>query len=426
MILNDFKQKINDNSFSSLFNKLYGFSEKALSYQKERYLCALDCFQNIYPRRNDVHMFSASGRCEIGGNHTDHQRGVVLAGAVNLDIVAVVSFHDDNIIRVHSEGYDPFEICVDDISPESETNKTALLIKGILSKFIEKGVLVGGFDMYCTSDVVGGGGLSSSAAFETLICTIFNEYYNNSAMSAFEIAKTGHFAENVYFGKKCGLLDQTVSSFGGLVCIDFKDTENPDVQKIDFDFYKNGYSICITDTKSSHEDLTDDYDAITDDMKKVADFFDCDVLSQVDETAFYENLPSLRQSCHDRAILRAIHFFDETRRAKLEAEALCKKDINTFLSLVNESGNSSCELLQNLYSIKNPTHQEVPLAIALGKKFLGTRGAIRVHGGGFGGTIEAFVPNDLADEYVKSMEKVFGNGSCHIVNIRFAGGVEIK
>ena len=280
--------------------------------------------------------------------------------------------------------------------------------------------------MYCTSDVISGGGISSSASFETLICTIINSHYNESKSQAFEIAQIGWFAENVYFGKKCGLLDQTVSAFGGLVSIDFSDSDKPIIEKIDFDFNKYGYSLCITDTKSSHENLTDDYDAITDEMRSVANFFNCNVLNDVNVDEFYSSIPKLREICPDRAILRAIHFFDETKRAKLEAEALKSNDIEKFLSLVNESGNSSCELLQNLYSNKNPLNQEIPLAIAMSKKILKGKGAVRVHGGGFAGTIQAFVPNELVKQYKTSIEEIFGKDTCLELNIRPLGGVEIK
>ena len=422
----DFIKAISDNEYNNLMITLYGDSENVISEQKKRYVKALESFKDIFPNRDDVKMYSASGRTEIGGNHTDHQHGVVLAGAVNLDVIAVVSFHSDNVVRVKSEGYEPFEATLDNLAANPNDSGTASIIKGVIAKYSEKGVKVGGFDMYCTSDVISGGGISSSASFETLICTIIDSYYNENKSHAFEIAQIGWYAENVYFGKKCGLLDQTVAAFGGLVSIDFKDNKNPKIEKLNFSFRDYGYYLCITDTKSSHENLTEDYDSIGDEMKQVASYFGAAVLNDVDEDKFYENITALRKCCPDRAILRAIHFFDETRRAKQEAEALKAKDIELFLKLVNESGESSCSLLQNLYSCKNPLNQEIPLAITLSKKILKNSGAVRVHGGGFAGTIQAFVPETLVDKYTDAMDKLFGKESCLKLNIRPLGGVEIK
>ena len=408
-----------------LFSELYGNDEAVIKKQQNRYEKAIRSFSEFFPSREDIKIFSAPGRTEIGGNHTDHQRGVVLAGAVNLDTLAVVAFHNEGIVRVKSEGYMLAEIQVSDINANSKDDGTTALVKGVMTKFKEKGVTVSGFDMYTTSDVICGGGISSSAAFETLIGTVINEQYNKGQASAFEIAQYGWFAENVFFGKSCGLLDQTVSSFGGLVTIDFKDTSAPAIEKIDFDFEKYGYTLCITDTKSSHENLTDDYVAIRKEMKQVADYFECEVLSEVNEKEFYNTLPNLRKFCSDRAIMRAMHFFAETKRAKEEAEALKEGDVERFLRLVNESGISSGNLLQNLYSNNTPTEQAIPLALAISKSILGNKGAVRVHGGGFAGTIQAFVPTDMVKEYKIEMERVYGDGSCHQMKIRPAGGTLI-
>ena len=408
-----------------LFSELYGNDEAVIKKQQNRYEKAIRSFSEFFTSREDIKIFSAPGRTEIGGNHTDHQRGVVLAGAVNLDTLAVVAFHNEGIVRVKSEGYMLAEIQVSDINANSKDDGTTALVKGVMTKFKEKGVTVSGFDMYTTSDVICGGGISSSAAFETLIGTVINEQYNKGQASAFEIAQYGWFAENVFFGKSCGLLDQTVSSFGGLVTIDFKDTSAPAIEKIDFDFEKYGYTLCITDTKSSHENLTDDYVAIRKEMKQVADYFECEVLSEVNEKEFYNTLPNLRKFCSDRAIMRAMHFFAETKRAKEEAEALKEGDVERFLRLVNESGISSGNLLQNLYSNNTPTEQAIPLALAISKSILGNKGAVRVHGGGFAGTIQAFVPTDMVKEYKIEMERVYGDGSCHQMKIRPAGGTLI-
>lgn len=385
----------------------------------------MQSFHEFFPTRTDIKIYSAPGRTEIGGNHTDHQRGIVLAGAVNLDVIAVVSFHNEGVIRVKSEGYVFAEIQLDDLNPNDKDDGTMSLVKGVVTRFKEKNVLVEGFDMYTTSDVICGGGISSSAAFETIVGTVIDRKYNAGKSTPFEIAQYGWFAENIFFGKKCGLLDQTVSSYGGLVSIDFKNESAPVIEKINFDFEEFGYTLCVTDTKSSHENLTDDYVAIREEMKQVAKYFDCEVLGEVVEKEFYNTLPNLRKSCSDRAIMRAMHFFAETKRAHEEAEALKNKDIDLFLKLVNESGISSGRLLQNLYSNNTPTEQAIPLALAISKTILVNRGAVRVHGGGFAGTIQAFVPTELVKEYKECLERIFGDGSCYQMKIRPVGGIEI-
>ena len=417
---------LNKGVYKEAFLRLYGSSEKAQEYQTKRYTKAVESFSEIFPTRNDINLYSAPGRTEIGGNHTDHQQGSVLAGAVNLDAIAIVSFHNDGCIRLKSEGFEQITIDLSDTGVHQGELGTSAIVRGIAARFKEKGFEIGGFDAYCTSDVICGGGISSSAAFEMLICTVIDEHYNKEKSSALEMAKIGWFAETTYFGKKCGLLDQTVSAFGGLVGIDFSDVANPIIEKIDYDFSQSGYTLCITDTKSSHEDLTDDYVAIREEMEAIAAFFGKKVLSQVDEAKFYESISELRQKTTDRAVMRAAHFFDETRRAKEEAESLKNGDFDTFLKLVNESGDSSSALLQNLYSTKHPTRQDLPLAIMVSKRILGGKGAVRVHGGGFAGTIQAFVPNELVKTYSKEMEKIFGIDTCLKLTIRPVGGVEIK
>ena len=348
-----------------------------------------------------------------------------MAGAVNLDVIAVVAFHNDGVVRLKSKGYLLSEIKIEPFTPDERDDGTTAIVKGIITKFSEMGIDVKGFDMYITSDVISGGGISSSAAFETVIATAINIYYNQGKCNPFEIAKTGWFAENKFFGKKCGLLDQTVSSYGGLVSVDFANEDNPEIERIAFDFEKFGYTLCIIDTNSSHENLTEDYVDIRKDMKAVADYFDRDVLSEVDENMFYSCFKNMRDFCSDKAILRAMHFIDETKRAKQEAEALKRNDIDLFLKLVNQSGESSANLLQNLYSVNMPTSQAIPLAIALSKHILNGVGAVRVHGGGFGGTIQAFVPNEMVKQYKEEIERIFGDGACHQMRIRPVGGVEI-
>ena len=426
MKISEFINELQGERFKELFGKLYGTQEHIIEKQRLRYTQAIKNFHEHFPIHTEIQIYSASGRTEIGGNHTDHQRGRVLAGAVNLDTIAVAAFHQDGVVRILSEGYAMAEIQLDDLTPNNTDDGTAALVKGVIAKFKESNISVGGFDIYSTSDVICGGGISSSASFETLIGTIINEKYNGGESTPFEIAKCGWFAENIFFGKKCGLLDQTVSSYGGLVSIDFKDEDSPVIEKIEFDFEQFGYTLCITDTKSSHENLTGDYVAIREEMKQVAEYFDCEVLSEVDEKEFYNNLSNLRNVCSDRAILRSMHFFDETKRAYEEAVALKNNDIDLFLKLVNESGLSSGNLLQNLYSTGTPTQQAIPLALALSKSILGNQGAVRVHGGGFAGTIQAFIPTGMVKEYKNNMERVFGEGSCYEIKIRPVGGIEIK
>ena len=418
-------EEIRSDRVRNLFAELYGTQNHVIEKQQQRYERAVQAFHEFFPTRTDIKIYSAPGRTEIGGNHTDHQRGIVLAGAVNLDVIAIVSFHNEGVIRVKSEGYVLAEIQLSDLNPNEKDDGTMSLVKGVVTKFKEKNVAVEGFDMYTTSDVICGGGISSSAAFETLVGTVIDLKYNEGKSTPFEIAQYGWFAENVFFGKKCGLLDQTVSSYGGLVSIDFKDDSSPVIEKIDFDFEKYGYTLCVTDTKSSHENLTDDYVAIREEMKQVAKYFDCEVLSEVDEKEFLSFIPNIRSFCSDRAIMRAMHFFAETKRAHEEAVALKDKDIDLFLRLVNESGISSGNLLQNLFSNNTPTEQAIPLAIAMSKSILGNKGAVRVHGGGFAGTIQAFVPTEMVKEYKDSIERIFGDGSCLQMKIRPVGGIEI-
>ena len=425
MNIRDVLQKIENNAYTKTFQKLYGTSEDVLQHQKQRYLDAVQKFTQLYPKRKAIRIYSAPGRTEIGGNHTDHQHGCVLAAAVNLDAIAVVAFHRDGVIRVKSEGYDAFTVNLNDLSIQPTETGTAAIIRGIAAKFSGMGAEIGGFDMYCTSDVLSGSGISSSAAFETLIGTIIDSYYNDSKAGAVEIAQIGQFAENIYFGKKSGLMDQMVSSVGGLVSIDFYDTQNPEIERFDFDFEEHGYCLCITDTKGSHANLTDDYVAIRSEMESVAAYFGKHYLREVSEIAFYDAIPKLREVCSDRAILRAAHFFSDNRRALQEADALRSGNVDEFLRLVNESSESSAQLLQNLYSNSQPIQQEIPLAIMMSKRVLNSAGAVRVHGGGFAGTIQAFVPLELADRYSVEMNRIFGDGSCQKLRIRPVGGVEI-
>lgn len=426
MTIQELAAAVSDGRLDERFRQLYGNSERELLRQRARYLNAAEHFSRLYPECDDIHVFSAPGRTEIGGNHTDHQHGRVLAAAVNLDVIAIVQFHDEGVIRILSEGHKPNEVKLDELSPiEAEVGTSNSIIRGIAAKFTEMGVEIGGFDAYTTSDVKSGSGLSSSAAFENLVGTMIDLYYNNGKAGAVGIAKIGQYAENRYFGKASGLMDQMVSSVGGFVAIDFADPSAPVIRPVSFDFSGAGYSLCITDTKGSHSDLTDDYIAVPAEMKAVARELGAEVLRDVDEEEFFARIPELREKCSDRAVLRAAHFFAENERAALEAEALENGDLEEFFRLVNESGQSSAELLQNLYSAARPLAQEIPLAIMLSKRFLGGSGAARVHGGGFAGTIQAFVPSYLAEDYAAELNRVYGAGSCKVLSIRPVGGTEI-
>jgi len=425
MDINKAIEAIENGALSPALITLYGSDESVLRYQQKRYADALRCFAGLYPDRSRISIFSAPGRTEIGGNHTDHQHGCVLAAAVDTDIIGVISFHEEGVLRVKSEGYDAFCVSLDDLEPDGHPRDSAAIVRGIAARFIRAGASVRGFDLYSASDVLSGSGISSSAAFEVLIGTILDSHYCGGSVGAVEIARIGQFAENVYFGKNSGLMDQTVSSVGGLVSIDFESTEQPVISSFAFDFEQHGYCVCITDTGGSHADLTDDYSAIRGEMEQIASCFGKHYLRGVDEDEFYRLLPSLREKCSDRAVLRAIHFFEENRRAMEQADALKNYDINRFIELVRASAYSSEQLLQNLYSCSRPCSQAIPLALALSRRILCGRGAARVHGGGFAGTIQAFVPLDAAEQYIEGMDRVFGRGSCRKYRIRPVGGTQI-
>ena len=404
---------------------LYG--EAALKAQRQRYLEAVEAFSREFPGREAAALYSAPGRTEVGGNHTDHQHGRVLAAAVDLDVIAVVAPHDEPVIRLQSKGFARNEVRLDDLSVhEAEREKSNGLIRGIAARFAQLGHRVGGFDAYTTSSVLKGSGLSSSAAFEVLVGTILSRESCAGAVDAVEIAKIGQYAENHYFGKASGLMDQTVSSVGGFVSIDFADPETPAIGRVPFDFAASGHALCITDTRGSHADLTADYVSVPAEMKQVAALLGKEVLRQVPEEEFYRRLPELRGKVSDRALLRAAHFFAEDRRAAAEADALRAGDFAGFLALVRESGASSFQFLQNVYSPAHPEEQGLSLALLASGRLLGGRGACRVHGGGFAGTIQAFVPEDLTGAYRAEMDRLFGAGACHVLNVRQAGGVKLE
>lgn len=371
--------------------------------------------------------FSAPGRTEIGGNHTDHQHGCVLAAAVNLEAVAAVRENGTNEIRVLSEGYLMCSVSLGDFAAnEKEYGTTTALIRGVAAKFAALGCKIKGFDAYVESTVLPGSGLSSSAAFEVLIGTVLNGMFFEKKLSAPDIAKIGQYAENVYFGKPCGLMDQMASSVGNLVAIDFCDPENPVITPIPFDFSACGYALCIIDSKASHADLTDEYAAVPQEMCAVAKCMGKAVLREADEAEFYQSLPILREKCGDRAVLRAMHFFAENKRAQEEAAALQSCDFDQFLQLVRASGMSSWMYLQNVIPAGYKEHQDMAIALALCDKLLCGKGAFRVHGGGFAGTVQAFVPNELLDAFKNNIEAALGENTCHVLSIRKEGGVELE
>ena len=368
-------------------------------------------------------LFSGPGRTEIGGNHTDHQHGCVLCGSVDLDMLACAAPNGLNVVRIQSEGYPALEINLDDLSvKEGEINTSAALVRGVAAKIAQMGYKLSGFNACANSTVLSGSGLSSSAAYETLVGNIFNHFCCEDELDAVTIAKIGQYAENVYFGKPCGLMDQMGSSVGGAVVIDFNDPANPVVEKVDFDFTKSGYTLCVVDSCSSHDDLTDDYAAVTREMGAVSAHFGKTVLRDVPESDFRAAIPALRKECGDRAVLRALHFYTDDRRASEEAQALKAGEFDRFLALVNASGLSSSLHLQNTWSIRTPGRQAVPMVLTIGSELLDGTGAIRVHGGGFAGTIQAFVPDEKLDQFKAGMEALLGEGKCHILHIRPVGG----
>ena len=371
--------------------------------------------------------FSAPGRTEIGGNHTDHQRGRVLAAAVNLDTQAAVAPNGTDEIRILSKGYPLSVVKLDMLEPDSlEFNTTPALIRGVAARFVQLGCPVSGFDAYCESTVLPGSGLSSSAAFEVLVGTILNGLFFENRISQPEIAQIGQYAENVFFGKPCGLMDQTASAVGNLVTIDFFDKDHPVIEPVNFDFASCHHALCIIDSQASHADLTDEYAAIPGELRAVCAHFGKEVLTQIPEDEFYREIPAIRKECGDRAVLRAIHFYQENARVPLQVAALESGDFEAFLRLIKESGHSSWMYLQNVTPAGYIKHQDVALSLALCEHYLAGRGAYRVHGGGFAGTVQAFVPLDILETFRTGLDAVLGAGACHVLSIRPQGGVEMK
>lgn len=402
------------------------YTEDKITCQTERYKKAAESYNELFGD-GPVRFFSAPGRTEVGGNHTDHNFGKVLAAGVSLDVIAAATATDDNIIEVKSEGFEKDTVDISDLNVrENEKNTPAALIRGVCRGIKDRGYNIGGFKAYTTSNVLKGSGLSSSAAFEVLLCTILNSLYNNGAISDVETAQISQYAENEYFGKPSGLMDQMASSVGGFITIDFKDPKRPVINKINFDFNKCGYSLCIVDTKGDHTELTPEYAAIPNEMKSVARLFGRDVLRGITKEEILQRIRKIREKCGDRAFLRALHFIDDNERVDAQAQALNSGDFDTFLKKVNESGDSSYKYLQNIYANKTPHKQGLSIGLYLAAEVLNGTGASRVHGGGFAGTIQAFVPNDKLSEFISVLDGAFGEGACHVLSIRPVGGVEVS
>jgi len=424
--INSLIEKINGGD-NPLFKELYGSDAATLKVQADRYASVMADFETTYGT-DDVSLFSSPGRTEIGGNHTDHNYGRVLAGAVNLDNIAVAAPNGTNTVRIKSAGYPEFQVELTDFQPkEAEFYTSVSLVKGIAAKMKENGYEIGGFDACIEGRVPKGSGLSSSASFEVLVGAIFNELFNDGKMGAVENAIIGQWSENNYFGKPCGLMDQTACSVGGLITIDFKDPANPIVKEVDFDFVSTGFSLVITDVGGGHDDPASqaEYASLPTEMKSVAAELGAKVLREVTLEQIIDKIPEIRKKTGDRAILRAFHFQGDNARVAKQVDALENNDFQAFLNMVVESGYSSYMYNQNIFDVVHKDEQVVSLALALSEMVLKGSGAWRVHGGGFGGTIQAFVPQDKLDEYVKVLEHVYGEGTCHKLFIRSKGSVKL-
>ncbi|MBE6746965.1 MAG: galactokinase [Ruminococcaceae bacterium] len=426
MKLSQLKNSIESGALLDSFKKAYVTDDFAKA-QYDRYLKTAEAFAEVYGDEDrEICLFSAPGRSEVCGNHTDHNHGCVLAAGISLDAVAVASKNDTNTVNIKSAGYKMDTVSCDDLCVNcTDTGRSKSLVRGMMARFVELGYNIGGFDATTSSKVLSGSGLSSSAAFEVLVGTMLNYLFNDGKISPVEIAQIAQHAENVHFGKPCGLMDQMACSVGGFVEIDFNDPAKPVINKVDFDFASCGHSLVIVDTKGSHSDLTDEYAAVRTEMEQVAAVFGKKVLREVDEKEFMANIALVRNQVNDRAVLRAIHFFNDSNRVADEVSALKDGDFERFKSLIIESGDSSYKYNQNVYACKKPLDQPVSLALALSESVLKGKGAWRVHGGGFAGTIQAFVPNGLVEEYTSTMKKVFGDDSCYILSIRPVGGIQL-
>ncbi len=405
-----------------IFKALYAGEEET---NKERYRNLVNKFEQVFGDR-DICLFSSPGRTEISGNHTDHNHGKVLAGSINLDCIGAASKNDTNSIRIISETFaQDFVISLDDLERGEKHTGTIELVKGLIKGFQEFGYQTGGFDLYTSSTVISAAGVSSSAAFEMLLCTIMNHFYNNDKLSIVNYAHIGQYAENKYWDKASGLLDQMACAAGGLITIDFKNPKQPEVEKIDFDFGAQKHKLIIVNTGKGHADLSEDYSSVPVEMKKVAAYFGKEVCAEITEEEVIQNLAAVREACGDRSVLRALHFFEENKRVEAEVKALKENRFGDFLNAITESGNSSWKWLQNCFTNHSYQEQGITVALALTELFLKEKkcGACRVHGGGFAGVIMAMLPEELADEYAVYMEKALGQGNAYRMSIRPYGAI---
>jgi len=421
----EMKSYLSAGKLDGVLMRLYSSDE--LEAQRARYLSAIDRFSELYGDGRELSLFSVPGRSELSGNHTDHNLGKVIAASVDPDMIAVVSPRTDSVVRLKSEGFPEDVVSFSEaLAPDAaQYGSSSALISGVLAGFLARGYCVGGFDAYTTSNVPKGSGLSSSAVFENMIGTILNEFYNEGRVSLLEIAKISQSAERDFFGKPCGLMDQVACALGGVVAIDFADPSDPTIEQIRLDLDAKGYRLCIVNTGGNHADLTDDYASVPAEMKSVANALGKHVLREVDEHEFFAALPTLRTSLSDRAVLRAMHFFAENARVETQKKLLLAEDFDGFLSQVIASGRSSFCYLQNVYAPKNPTEQGISLALCLAEQELSGIGAWRVHGGGFAGTIQAYVPTAHVSEFRSRMEQVFGKGACTVLRIRSESAMRI-
>lgn len=428
MKTNELKSKLANGELNEKLTYMYACEQSEAQKYADRYTKVIDGFEETFGVAEEIRLFSAPGRTEIGGNHTDHQHGCVLAASLNLDVIGAAALNGTNKVRIKSEGYPMDEVDLGDLDVnEKQYGKAISLIIGILKAFSDKGYEIKGFDAYTISSVLKGSGMSSSAAFEVIVGNMVNSMFANDEIDTVEIAKIGQYSENVYFGKPCGLMDQMASSVGAVVAIDFNDPKTPVIEKVDFDFTQSGHSLCIIDSGADHADLTDEYTSITVEMKAVANFFGKDFLRDVNPEEFNKKIAEVRKAVNnDRAVLRAIHFFNDNMRAQDEVSALKNDDFELFCDLLKKSGYSSYMYLQNVYASSMPHNQAVSLALALCEEILGDEGAYRVHGGGFAGTVQAFVPNEMLAEFKSKIEAVLGGGMCHVLSIRPVGGCELK
>ena len=417
------KQELADGVHTARLASLYCCAPEQTPAQAARYEAVLNGLETTFGTHAEAGLYSAPGRTEIGGNHTDHQHGRVLAGSVNIDMIAAAAPNSLNQLRVQSEGYD---LCVIDLADlaarKEEENTTMSLLRGECEAFRQRGAALSGLDVYVASNVPKGSGVSSSAAFEVLIGVILNDCFMTKKVSPIEIAQIGQWAENVYFGKPCGLMDQMASSVGNIITIDFADPAHPDVEPVQVDFSKAGLALCILDSCADHADLTDEYAAVPAECRAVAAVCGGEVLRDVPFETFLAKLPECRKQCGDRAVLRAFHIYADNDRVAKQVAALREGDFDTFLRLVNESGHSSWEYLQNVIPAGYKEHQEMGVTIAAAKHYLNGKGAVRVHGGGFAGTAQAFVPVEMLADFKAHMEAILGEGRCHVLSIRPEGG----